>query len=160
RTKGTPSRESWHRSRDEAEAWIVRELARDPLAFDPARPLGEYLNHWFRLRAGNWGPQTARRYRYEAGALNALRTVPLNRLRGDQVQAVQPAMLERKLSRRYVYNVVSLLKRALADAVKWKIIPDNAVETVTLPEPEPSVTKAWDIDEVRAVLAAIVGHRF
>lgn len=152
--------ETWHRSRDEAEAWLARELRRDPLAFDPARPLGEYLNHWFRLRSPAWGEQTARRYRYEAAALREISTVPLYRLRGEQVQAAQAALLGRKLTRRYVYNVVSLLRRALEDAVKWKILAENPVDTVTLPEPERKTAQAWTVEEVRAVMAAIVGHRF
>lgn len=157
---GRPKRESWHRSRDEAEAWIVRALKRDAESFDPAKPLGMYLNYWYELRQGKWKPQTARRYRYELAAIGDLGLVPLYRLRGDRVAAAQKALLDRGVTNRYAYNVLSLLRRALNDAVKWKIIEENPVDAETLPEPEHKVAKAWDTDELRAVLAAIVGHRF
>lgn len=158
--KGEPARESWHLTRDEAEAWIARELAREADAFDPSGTLGDYLDYWRDLRGAGWGPQTQRRYEYEAKALGPLRGISLLRLRGDRVQRHQKAMLDRGLTRRYVYNVIALLRRALADAVKWKIIGENVADTVTLPEPETRETQAWDMGEVRAVLAAIVGHRF
>ena len=157
---GEHGRETWHLTRDEAEAWLARELARDVDSFDPARPLGEYLDYWLELRGAAWGPQTRRRYVYEAIALRSLRTVPLLRLRGDRIQAEQARMLERGLTRRYVYNVISLLRRALADGVKWRVLTENAADTVTLPDPETRVTQAWNLDEIRAVLAAVVGHRF
>lgn len=153
-------RESWHRTEDEARAWIAREMARQPDSFDPGEPVGAYLNYWYRLLVAGWGAQTALRYRYEMAALKPLAPVPLDRLRGDQVQALKAALLARGLTRRYVYHVISLLRRALADAVKWKILAENVVETVTLPEPERKASQAWDLDEIRAVLAAIVGHRF
>lgn len=158
---GQVQRESWHRSRDEAEAWIAREIARSDATFDSSQALGVYLNYWFGLRSGKWGEQTARRYRYELAALGTdITRVPLARLRGDHVAAAQAVLLSRGLTRRYVYNVLSLLARALDDAVKWKLIADNPVEREDLPEPEHKQTQAWDVEELRAVLAAIVGHRF
>ena len=97
-------RETWHPTRDEAEAWIARELARDTDSFDPTRPVGVYLNYWFRLRSAGWGPQTGRRYKYEAAALGSLSMIPHQRLRGDQVLAALAAMLDRKLTHRYAYT--------------------------------------------------------
>lgn len=157
---GKPQRETWHLTREDGAAWIAGELARASDAFDPAQSLGLYLNYWFRLKGPKWGEQTARRYKYEAAALGDLALKPLNRLRADQIQAHQAAMLGRRLTRRYVYNVVCLLKRALADAVRWKILAENVAEDVDLPEPEKKRAQAWDLDEVRAVLKAIRGHRF
>lgn len=166
---GQPGRETWHLTKDEAEAWIASESARDAESFDPHGTVGAYLRYWYLLRAPGWGPQTQRRYSYELDVLADLHRIPLARLRGDQIQAAQARLLTRKhmwrgeqvtLTRRYVYNVVSLLRRALADAVKWRIVSDNVAETVTLPVPEQSVTKAWTVDEIRTVLKKIVGHRF
>lgn len=158
--RGEKVRETWHLTQDEAEGWIARELTRDHASFDPVRPLREYLDYWLELRGENWGPQTQRRYGYEARALGGLRTIPLERLRGDRIQSEQATLLRRNLTRRYVYNVISLLRRALADAVKWRILAENVAATVTLPEPETRQTQAWDVGEVRAMLTAIVGHRF
>lgn len=157
---GESTREAWHLTKDEAEAWIARQLARSPDAFDPSRTVREYLDYWQRLRAGAWGPQTRRRYTYEARALAAIQGVPLWRLRGDQAQSALADLLDRGVTRRYAYNVASLLKRALADAVRWRILTENVAETISLPSPEHRVTQAWDIEEIRDVLAALVGHRF
>lgn len=153
-------RESWHLTRQEAEAWIVRELARDPDSFDPTKSLDAYMTYWFGLVGARWKPQTARRYKYEAASIGALGRASLLRLRGDQFQAAGSAILARGCTRRYAYNVLSLYKRALADAVKWKILAENVVDTVTLPDPERKPAQAWTVDETRAVLKAIVGHRF
>jgi integrase len=158
--KDEKTRETWHLTRDEAEAWIVREVARDRDSFDPTHSTGDYLDYWLDLVGDRWGPQTRRRYEYEAKAMGPLRAIPLERLRGDRVQAQQATLLQRGLTRRYTYNVMALLRRALADAVKWKILPENVADTVTLPEPEVRVTQAWTLDEVKAVLRAITGHRF
>jgi integrase len=145
----------------EAEAWIAREMARDSESFDPTRTLGEYLDYWLKLLAGSWGPQTARRYQYEAVALGPeLRAIPLWRLRGDRIQRAQQEIIDRGVTRRYAYNVISLLRRALASAVKWKILLENAADTVILPEPEKHETQAWTVEEAKAVLTAVVGHRF
>lgn len=158
--RGEPARESWHLTEDEARDWIARELRRDTDSFDPTRPLGAYLDYWIDLRGANWGLQTRRRYEYEAKAIRTLRTIALDRLRGDRIQRELKTVLDRGVTKRYAYNVISLLRRALADAVKWKILTENVADTVILPEPETRQTQAWDLDEARAVLATIVGHRF
>ena len=64
---GEKPRESWHKRRPEADAWITRELARDATAFDPASTLGTYLNYWYRLHLHRWKPLTRGRYRSEIG---------------------------------------------------------------------------------------------
>lgn len=153
-------RESWHLTRDEAEAWIAREMARDADSFDPSQTLEAYMTYWFRLAGGRWGEQTAIRYKYEAAAIGSLQQRPLQRVRGDQFQSAQADILDRGCTRRYAYNVLSLYKRALADAVKWKILAENVVETVTLPEPEKNRMPAWTLAEAQAMLKAIIDHRF
>lgn len=153
-------RETWHRTRDAAEAWIARELARDETSFDASKSFGVYLNYWYQLHAPRWSEQTRRRYRYEIAATLPIGNHPLDRLRADHVQGLLSQLQIRKLTARYVYNIGALMRRALRDAVKWKILVENVADLVTLPEPERTVTRAWDLDEIRAVLSAIVGHRF
>lgn len=154
------ARESWHLTRADADVWIATKLSQSAEAFDVRRPLGEYLDYWRGLHAHRWSPQTRLRYLAEANGYPELRRIPLERLRGDQVQAAQAALLDRKRSRRYAYQVTRLLGRALADAVKWKILTENVVDTVTLPVPERPRTRAWELAEVQLVLTEIVGHRF
>jgi integrase len=155
------AKESWHLTRDEAEAWIARELARADDSFDPSGTVGAYLDYYLGLQTGRIGEQTMVRYRGEANALGAtIRAVRLERLRGDQALKAQADLLARGVSRIYAYNVMALLKRALDAAVRWKILAENVMDGQALPEPERRVTRAWSPDEARAVLAAIVGHRF
>lgn len=155
-----PARESWHRSRDEAEAWIARELARAPDSFDPTQSLGAYLNYWYRLHAPRWAPLTQIRYRREISVVRPIRHHALERLRADHVQSLVSSLQARGLSARYTYNIGSLVRRALADAVRWKVLPENVADLVHLPEPDKKPPKAWTEQEVRQVLAAIIGHRF
>lgn len=154
-------RQSWHATRTEAEAWIAQQASADAGAFDPGEPLGAYLNYWYELRRSRWEQQTARRYRYELAALDpALTRVPLARLRGNHLAAAQAALLNRGVSRRYAYNVLSLLARAFDDAVSWGLIARSPVDRAELPKPEHTRATAWTEDELRAVLAAIVGHPY
>jgi len=155
-----PHHESWWRTRLEAEAWLARELARAPDAFDPSQSLGDYLRYWFRLHAPSWAPQTRRRYHYEIAACRPIWSYPLEKLRADHILRVVADIQARGCTARYAYHVGSLLRRALDDAVRWKILTESPADHVALPTPEPLTTKAWDVDEIRAVLAAIVGHRF
>lgn len=154
------ARESWHLTKDEAEAWIARELARSVDTFDARRSLGDYLDYWQELHADRLGDQTRVTQCAHARAYAELRTVPLERLRGDQLQAAQARLIARKRSRRYARVVTTLIKRALNDAVRWKILAENVAETVTLPQSEPRKTRAWEMAEIQALLAEIVGHRF
>jgi integrase len=140
--------------------WLASALTRNSDAFDARRTVGAYLDYWRELHAHRWAPQTRLRYQAEARAYREVRGIALDRLRGDQVQAAQAALLKRGCTRRYAYNVTRLLGRALADAVKWRILTENVVDTVTLPTPERPRARAWDLAEIRAVLAVIVGHRF
>lgn len=160
RTGEQVARESWHLTADEAAVWLARELAKVVETFDARRSLGEYLDYWRDLHEDRWAPQTRLRYEAEANAYRELRGLPLDKLRGDQVQAAQARLLKRGRSRTYAAQATRLLGRALADAVKWKILAENVVDTVTLPTPERVQARAWDLDEIRAVLVAIVGHRF
>lgn len=153
-------RETWHASEDEAAAWLARERSRDASGFDPGSTLGQYLNYWYGLHASRWQPLTQYRYRYELATMRAIATHRLDRLRGDHVQGLLAGMLARKLSTRYVYNVGSLLRRALADAVTWGILARNVALLVTLPEPERRPARVWTASDVQKVLGAIEGHRF
>lgn len=153
-------RETWHASEDEAAAWLARELSRDASGFDPASSLGQYLNYWYGLHASRWQPLTQYRYRYELATCRSIATHRLDRLRGDHVQGLLAGMLARGLSTRYVYNVGSLLRRALGDAVTWGILERNVALAVTLPEPERRPARVWTAPDVQKVLRAIEGHRF
>lgn len=158
---GQPAKESWHLSRDEAEAWIVRELSRAAGSFDPSGTVGAYLAYYLDLQTGRIGEQTMARYTGEAVALGkTIRGTRLDRLRGDQTLKAQRDLLERGVSRIYAYNVLALLRRALDAAVAWKIIGENVMADQILPTPEHRVTRAWNLAEARTVLAAIIGHRF
>lgn len=147
-------------TRADAEAWIIFQLARDDDSFDPARPFGDYLNHWYRLQSPRWTPLTRRRYLYELAALASIADIPLQRLRTDHIQSVITALLERGLTQRHAYNVARLAYRALARAVSWKILTENVASEVDFPEPEQRTPLAWDQGEARRVLRAIVDHRF
>lgn len=153
-------RESWHKTRPEAEAWITRELLRDATSFDPTKTLGVYLNYWYRLHLHRWKPLTQERYRSSIAAAQPIAAHPLERLRGDHIQELLAGMMARGLSRGYAYSIGSLIRQALADAVRWKILGENPGQAVTLPEPERTHARAWDEHEVRRFLTAIHGHRF
>lgn len=144
----------------EAEAWIANRLSAGLDSFDPSRTLGEFLNYWWAISSPRWKPLTRRRYRYEAAAAGPIATIPLNRLRPDHIELLIAAILERGTTRRYANNVARLVCRALASAVAWRILSENVALATVYPKPEPTMSSAWDADEVKRVLAHLAGHRF
>lgn len=153
-------RPSYHRTRDDAEAWLQRRLGRAEADFDPDRSLAEYVNHWFAIRAPPWSPDTAETYRYQLAHLTSIGTVPLRAVRADHLERVKADLLTGGLSRRRTADVVTLARRALRDAVTWEILERSRWESVVCPigpRPEP---EGYDVREARALLDACARHRF
>lgn len=147
-------------TREAAEAWIARELARDPTAFDPSATLGAYLDYWAGLKAPGWEPLQQIKLRAHIAACRPIAHHPLDRLRAHHIQALVAGIQARGCTARYANQIGGLVRRALRDAVKWEVLARNVAELVELPMPAPIERRAWEADEVERLLAALVGHRF
>ena len=152
-----------------ASAWLAGELSRDEGAFDPGLPLGEFLDYFRALSEPLWELQTRRKAYYESAACKSIAHVPLDRVRTDHAQLLVAALFartvrrggtERPVGRAHVGNVLGFLRRALAAAVRWGLLPRNPAEGVTLPKRDPASTRTWDADEAARLVDATRGHPY
>ena len=86
--------------------------------------------------------------------------IVLQNLTGRHIQGVYSGMLERGLSARTTLHVHRVLRKALADAMRWGLLPRNAADAATPPRPEREQTDMWDAETIDQFLAAAEDSRF
>jgi integrase len=163
----TPEGRPIRRSRSASSEREARAMLADMLrARSAARPLPDnrltvsrHLNAWLpaqtHLRAG-----TMRAYDRAVRLLDAeLGQVPLRRLRASEVQAMLNGLAARGVAVNTVLNARSVLARALSDAQRDGIIPDNAARLARGPRGATRGLPAPATEDVRAVLAWLEGDR-
>lgn len=104
-------------------------------ALGRSQPLEQFLTQWLkdakdRLRPRTWdGYESAARTR----VIPHIGGVRLNKLTGQQIQALYSTLLEAGLSPASVQRTHALLHRSLKDAVRWGLIPFNPADRVSPP---------------------------
>jgi integrase len=163
-TDGRPIRRSRSASSARAAKKLLAEMraardAGDALP-DDRITTGTFLRAWLkrqqppRVRAG-----TARTYKFHIDRLllPKIGMIPLRRLRASHVEAMMAALSG--LSPHTVAGARSVLRRALADAERDRIISHNAAALARSHVALPSRLVAPSVPTVRAVLDALSGHR-
>jgi integrase len=170
-------KQRWHsgfRTRKEAEqglSEILSRLARGGYVAPSRTGTGDYLRDWLqsirtRVRSSTW----------ESYSRNAeIHIIP--RLGLIPIQALSSATLNRfyadllaggrrdgsgGLSPRTVRYCHTIIRKALADAVRWNLLPRNVADAADPPSPRmtkaPGV-KTWNADELRHFLLHVRGNR-
>jgi integrase len=131
--------------------------------------VGAYLQDWLANTAStSVRPSTLRGYRticYQY-LLPRLGRIPLAKLSPQDVQRFQNELLRSKradgrghISSGTVTNARRVLGRALEQATRWRLIPQNPVRLVDGPHVTRQETTFLDPDEARDFLAAVRGDR-
>ena len=133
------------------------------------RNLGGFLiKEWLPSIAASVRPSTWTAYRMlcETHIIPALGTVPLQRLSAAMLNKLYADLLadgrrngKGGLSPRTVQYVHVTAHKALADAVRWQLIPRNVADQATPPRPQAKEPKAWSADVLRSFLAHVEGDR-
>ena len=84
----------------------------------------------------------------------------MQNLTGRHIQGMYAEMLERGLSARTTLHVHRVLRKALADAMRWGLLSRNAADAATPPRPERKQTDMWDAETIDQFLAAAEDSRF
>ena len=156
-------RSAYHPTRAEAERWLADWQAartRASAPFDPARPLGEYLRSWYRLQVPRWKPLTRRKVAAQITSCQAIMQHPLDGLTATHLDELVGALDARGVSAAYIRDIVKLLERALAWAVRRKILTENVALDVEPPRAGRRTPRAWSLDEIARFTAACRNHRF
>ena len=155
-----------HGTKKEAQA-VLNKLLRDKdmgLLSEAARmSFGSYLDHWLetaaqpRLRAKTFEEYSSQLKRYVRPELDRLK---LEQVTPVAIQKLYTGMLNRKLSARTVRLTHAILRNALQQAVKWRMLPFNPADAVDLPKQERQEMRSLNQDEAQRFLEAVGGTRW
>ena len=129
---------------------------------DENMTVGEYLDVW--LKGTVYGSVRRSTYDRDTNLVNnhiepVLGGVKLKRLNSAHVQSFYRNRLDKGLSASTVHKMHDILRRGLAQAVKWHLLPRNVADVVKPPRPVPKEMVALSADETRRLLEAAGGDR-
>jgi integrase len=158
----------WHsgyRTKKDAERAQVELLAKaDQGSYvEPSkRTMGPFLREdWLpglraQVRPSTWAEH---RSKVEVHLAPALGHVPLQRLGPGHLNTLYADLLERGLSARTVLHVHATIRRALADATRWGLVPRNVALLASPPRPARTELQVWTAADLRGFLAHVQGDR-
>jgi len=138
------------------------EQKQGKLATGPHQKLGDYLERWFeQVHKPTLSDSTV--YRYQ-GILNnhilpELGHIQLQKLTAQQVQAFYTKKTNEGHSASDIVKMHQLLHKALANAVRWRLVSHNVCDDVTVPKRVKYEAHPLTIEEARQLLQAARGHR-
>ncbi len=155
-----------HGTKKDAQA-VLNKLLRDKdmgLLSEAGRTsFGSYLEHWLetaarpRLRARTFEEYSAQLSRYVRPELDSLK---LEQVTPVVIQKLYTGMLGRKLSARTVRLTHAILRNALQQAVRWRMLPFNPADAVDLPKQERQEMRAMNREEAQRFMETVAGTRW
>lgn len=124
---------------------------------------GDYLDQWLEAAPPHLRPRTLAGYRsiVEHHLIPGIGHISLKRLGRLQVQQLLTRLAtgDPPAAPNTVRNVRTVLHRALRDAIREGLRPDNPAHDVDLPAARPHSVRALSVADARAILDAMRGHR-
>jgi integrase len=123
--------------------------------------VGGYLDRWLTairdtIRVGTWKQYEMIVRLHIKPSLGSVRLEKLNAL---QVQSFYRERLDAGLSPRRVQYVHVTVRKALKDAVRWRLVPYNVADAVTPPRPTKPEITPLTAEQVKMLLAAARGRK-
>jgi integrase len=155
-----------HGSMREAQAYLTRKLRERDLGCDlegAKITLNEYLDRWLETAVGpRVRPKTFQDYqgmlhRYVRPVLGER---VLAALRPLDLQAVYQHMTERGLSGRTVRYAHVLMKCAMRQAVRWRLLLENPADGLKVPQQVRNEMQSLTVEQARALLKAAEGTKY
>ena len=136
---------------------------------EPAKTtVAQYLERWVAHMSSQVAPRTHERYAELAlkNIMPLLGAVPLTRLRPEQISAAYTKALASGrrdgtggLSARTVHHMHRILRQALEEAVRWRLLTSNPADLIKPPKVERSSMRTYDLTETAALIDAARGTR-
>jgi integrase len=158
----------WHsgyqteKEAERAKVELLAALGRGAYVAPSKRSTGAFLREdWLpslraQVRPSTWAEH---RSKVEVHLAPALGGVLLQRLTPGHLNALYADLLERGLSARTVLHVHATIRRALADATRWGLVPRNVALLASPPRPGRTELQVWTAAELRAFLAVVESDR-
>jgi len=119
--------------------------------------VADYCTHWLetaakaRLRPKTYADYAGLLLRY---VFPGIGKIPIGKLESLEIQSVYTGMYARGLSSRTIIYAHAVLRSALAQAVKWRLILDNPAMSVDLPRRRRREMKVLTLDQARILVQA------
>jgi integrase len=161
--EGPKRRALYGKTRKEAADKLAKALAdrASGYTFDTENmSVGEYLDRWLNdSDRGSVRPSTYERHEQivRLHLKPALGRVKLSKLTPAHVQGLYRDKLDSGLSPATVQKIHTVLHKALAQALKWNMIPRNATDAVKAPRPAPEEMHPLSPEEARKLIEAVRG---
>src|ERR671917_810305 len=162
---GTKRKVLYGKTRAEARDKLAKTLSDriDGIVYDDENTtVGEYLDVW--LKGSVYGSVRQSTFDRDTSLVNnhikpTLGRLKLKKLTSAHVQSFYRDRLDAGLSASTVHKMHDILRRGLAQAAKWHLVPKNVADVVTPPRPVPKEMVALSASETRRLLEAAHGNR-
>ncbi|MDA8330861.1 MAG: tyrosine-type recombinase/integrase [Candidatus Dormibacteraeota bacterium] len=130
------------------------------LPVTPARlTTGDYLSRWLQQVEPRLRPRTVQHYRYMVRLLTGpeagIARVRLAQLQPDQVEQALARLQTSGLSPRTCWHARNVLRCALGDAIRWRVLAQNAAQIADAPRIAHQPPRILTPEEALAVIAAM-----
>jgi integrase len=158
----------WHsgyrteKDAEHAQVELLAALGRGAYVEPSKRTTGPFLrDDWLpglraQVRPSTWAEH---RSKVEVHLVPAIGQVPLQRLAPGHLNTLYADLLGRGLSARTVLHVHATIRRALADATRWGLVPRNVALLASPPRPGRTELQVWTAADLRAFLAFVEDDR-
>jgi integrase len=158
----------WHsgystkKAAEQAQGELVAKLGQGSYTEPSKRLTGAFLREdWLpglrsQVRPSTWAEH---RSKVEVHLVPAIGQVPLQRLTPGHLNTLYADLLERGLSARTVFHVHATIRRALADATRWGLVPRNVALLASPPRPSRTELQVWTAADLRSFLAFVEDDR-
>jgi integrase len=158
----------WHsgystkKAAEQAQGELVAKLGQGGYTEPSKRLTGAFLREdWLpglraQVRPSTWAEH---RSKVEVHLVPAIGHVPLQRLTPGHLNTLYADLLERGLSARTVLHVHATIRRALADATRWGLVPRNVALLASPPRPARTELQVWTAANLRSFLAHVEDDR-
>ncbi len=151
------------RTRAEVSAKLTKALSdrTDGIVYDDENmTIGEYLDIW--LKGSVYGSVRRSTFDRDTNLVNnhikpILGGLKLKKLNSAHIQRFYRDRLDAGLSASTVHKMHDILRRGLAQAVNWHLVPRNVADVVKPPRPVPKEMVTLSVDETRRLLVAASG---
>jgi integrase len=150
----------------EAQSYLTRKLRERDLGRDiegAKITLNEYFDRWLETAVGpRVRPKTFQDYRgmLQRYVRPVLGERVLAALRPLDLQAVYQHMTERGLSARTVRYAHVLMKGAMQQAVRWRLLLENPADGLKVPQQVRNEMRSLTVEQARALLKAAEGTKY
>jgi integrase len=155
-----------HGSMREAQSYLTRKLRERELGRDlegAKITLNEYLDRWLetairpRVRPKTFQDYQGMLHRYVRPILGER---VLAGLRPPDLQTMYLQMTERGLSARTVRYAHVVVKSAMQQAVRWRLLLENSADGLKVPQQQRNEMRALTVDQARTFLKAVEGTKY